>query len=87
MTSFKATITDPIGLHARPASKTVTVAAKFVSDIIIKTEGKEGNLKSIMNVMALGIKQGASIEIEAKGEDEDEAIKALQAAMKKENII
>ncbi|MGL5732598.1 MAG: HPr family phosphocarrier protein [Metamycoplasmataceae bacterium] len=87
MTSFTAKIIDPVGLHARPASITVTVASKFESDIKIHANGKSGNLKSIMNIMALGVKAGEEITIEATGSDEKEAIQAIQEEMKKNNLI
>jgi len=87
MAQLKATIKDPIGLHARPASITVAAASKFESDITITSEGKTGNMKSIMNVMALGIKQNAKVVIEANGTDADEAIKAIEEAMKQNNLI
>jgi phosphocarrier protein HPr len=87
MASFKATITDPIGLHARPASVLSKAASGFASDIKIKSGGKEGNVKSIMNIMALAIKQGAEIEIIAEGADADDAIAALESVMKKDKLI
>jgi len=87
MAKFTATIKDPVGLHARPASVTVAAASKFESEVTISAEGKSGNLKSIMNVMALGIKQGASITIEATGADADDAVKAIKEAMEKNNLI
>ncbi|MGL4342978.1 MAG: HPr family phosphocarrier protein [Metamycoplasmataceae bacterium] len=87
MAKFTAKIIDPVGLHARPASITVQVASKFVSDIKIKSGSKEGNLKSIMNIMALGIKSGDEFTVEANGTDAEEAIKAIQAEMKKNNLI
>ena len=87
MAELKATIKDPIGLHARPASITVAAASKFESDITITSEGKTGNMKSIMNVMALGIKQNAKVVIEANGTDAKEAIKAIEEAMKQNNLI
>ncbi|MDK2819899.1 MAG: HPr family phosphocarrier protein [Mycoplasmataceae bacterium] len=87
MTSFTAKIIDPVGLHARPASITVSVASKFKSDIKIISGGKSGNLKSIMNIMAIGVKGGQEIVIEATGDDEKEAIQAIQDEMKKNNLI
>lgn len=87
MASFKATITDPVGLHARPASVTVAAASKFESDITITSGGKSGNLKSIMNIMALGVKQGQEIEIKAEGADADAAIAAIKETMEKNNLI
>ncbi len=87
MTSFKAKITDPVGLHARPASVTVAAATKFTSNITIESDGKSGNLKSIMNIMAMGIKQGATIEISAEGDDAEQAISSIKETMEKNNLI
>ena len=87
MESFKAKIIDPIGLHARPASITVMEASKFKSKIDIESNGKTGNLKSIMNVMALGIQQNDEVIIKADGEDEKAAIKAIELAMQKNKLI
>lgn len=87
MTSFKAVVKDPVGMHARPASIATTEASKFKSDIIIKSGGKEGNLKSIMNVMALAIKTGSEFEIVATGDDEQQAIEAIEQVMKANNLI
>ncbi len=87
MASFKAKITDPVGLHARPASVTVAAATKFTSNITIESDGKSGNLKSIMNIMAMGIKQGATIEISAEGDDAEQAISSIKETMEKNNLI
>ena len=87
MAKFTAKITDPVGLHARPASVTVAAAAKFESDVTISANGKSGNLKSIMNVMALGVKQNDEITVEANGSDADAAVEAIQTAMKENNLI
>ncbi len=87
MAEFTAKITDPVGLHARPASVTVATASKFEADIKIDANGKSGNLKSIMNVMALGVRQGDSITVVATGTDAEAAVKAIQETMKTNNLI
>lgn len=87
MASFKAKIKDPVGLHARPASITVSTASKFTSDIVIKAHGKEGNLKSIMNVMALGVRCNDEIEIAATGVDEEQAVAEIEKTMKDSKLI
>ncbi|QBQ07321.1 phosphocarrier protein HPr [Spiroplasma gladiatoris] len=87
MTSFTAKVIDPVGLHARPASVLTKEASKYASDIKIVCGEKEGNLKSIMNVMALAVKSGAEITIQASGEDEKEAITAIEHAMRENSII
>ena len=86
-TKIKATIIDPVGLHARPASVTVKTATEFKSEIQIHSKGKSGNLKSIMNVMALGVKQGDEVTITAEGKDAEEALVAIEKTMKKHKLI
>ena len=87
MVKFEAKVIDKVGLHARPASVTVAAASKFDSDITISSNGKSGNLKSIMNVMALGIRKNEKFTIEAQGADADEAVKAIEKTMKENNLI
>lgn len=80
-------IIDPLGLHARPASVIVATAGKYQSDISIHKEDKKGNLKSIMGVMALGVKQSDEIKIIAEGEDAEAAINDLVETFKSNNLI
>nr|1PCH_A Chain A, PHOSPHOCARRIER PROTEIN [Mycoplasma capricolum] len=78
---FSAIITDKVGLHARPASVLAKEASKFSSNITIIANEKQGNLKSIMNVMAMAIKTGTEITIQADGNDADQAIQAIKQTM------
>lgn len=87
MKSFKAKIIDPIGLHARPASELTKVASMFTSDVKIITNGREGNAKSIMNIMALGIKKDDEITIEVSGSDEDQAVEKIREELIKSKLI
>ena len=77
MYSKNVTITNPTGLHARPASQFVQTAAKFSSEILLVKNGNEINAKSIMGVMAGGLSQGTELEIRANGADEQEAVDTL----------
>lgn len=70
-------ITDPVGLHARPATLLVNEVSKYASEAKIIVSGKEANLKSIMGVMSLGIANGAEFEIEIVGTDAEEAMQAI----------
>lgn len=74
------------GIHARPATLLVQSASKFNSDIQLTYKDKSVNLKSIMGVMSLGVGQGADVTISADGDDEVEAIAALEDTMKKEGL-
>ncbi|ATZ16768.1 phosphocarrier protein HPr [Williamsoniiplasma luminosum] len=87
MAKFSAIVTDRVGLHARPASVLAKEASKFTSDIKIISGDKTGNIKSIMNVMAMAIKSGAEITIEATGVDAEEAIVGIKAAMIANGVI
>ncbi len=79
-------ITAETGIHARPATLLVQAASKFGSDINLEYKGKSVNLKSIMGVMSLGVGQGADVTITAEGDDEKEAIAAIEETMKKEGL-
>ena len=75
-------ITDTQGIHARPATALVNTANKFTSELFIEYKGKKVNLKSIMGVMSLAITQGAEIVVAAEGEDSNEALSAIEEAIK-----
>lgn len=85
MKEFTYTITDPLGVHARPAGILVKEAVKFTSDITIEKDGKSADAKRIFGLMGLGVKQGHTITVRADGADEDAAIAAMQALIK-ENL-
>lgn len=70
-------ITNPTGLHARPAALFVQTAGKFTSNIWIKTGQKKVNAKSIMGLISLAVSNGTEITIVADGEDEDLAVKEI----------
>lgn len=82
MKEFRYVITDPQGIHARPAGIFVKQAAGFESKITIGKDGKDVDAKRILGVMGLGVKQGQEIVIKADGADEDAAIEALSAFLK-----
>lgn len=85
MYTQKLTVINPTGLHARPAAEFCKTAETFKSKIILKRLGqneKEGNGKSVIAVMAMGLPKGSEIEISAEGEDENAAVKALAALVK-----
>ncbi len=65
------------GLHARPAGAVVKVAGEFESLINIVYKQKNANAKSIMGVMALGVREGEEITIEANGVDEKDALNRM----------
>ncbi len=84
---FKAIVKDPVGLHARPASVMVKEANKFESEITISSGDKSGNLKSIMSIMALGVKTQEEITITAEGADAEAALAAIKSALEASEVI
>ena len=77
MPSVTAEIVNKLGLHARASARLTQVASAFKSDIWISRSGRRVNAKSIMGVMMLAAGQGATVEIEAEGEDAEAAIDTL----------
>ena len=77
MVKKEVTITNNIGLHARPATFFIQKANTFKSSIWIEKEERKVNAKSLLGVLSLGIAQGMSIEIVADGSDESDAVNSL----------
>lgn len=81
MEKITLTVTNSVGLHARPASLLTKLVKNFESDIEfykIGNETQKHQTKSIISVMALGAVKGDELIFEASGKDEKEAIKAIE---------
>jgi phosphocarrier protein len=74
----EVTISNELGLHARPAMTFVELANQYKSDVRIQKDDQTVDGKSIMQVMMLAATQGTKLKITAEGEDAEEAISALQ---------
>jgi len=70
MKTITFTVSDPVGLHARPASKLVQEANLFSSNIVLSYNGESQDLKSIFGVLGLAIPSNATVEIHIDGPDE-----------------
>lgn len=71
-------IINKLGLHARAAAKFVQTASRYASHIEITRNGKTVNGKSIMGVMMLAASQHSWIDVSIEGEDELEALAAIE---------
>ncbi|MDH5913837.1 fused PTS fructose transporter subunit IIA/HPr protein [Vibrio splendidus] len=72
------------GLHARPGAMLVAEAKKFESTIRVSNldgDGKEVNAKSLMKVIALGVKHGHQLQFVAEGEDAAQALESIGKAI------
>ncbi|MBW7572385.1 HPr family phosphocarrier protein [Caproiciproducens faecalis] len=82
MKQFTYTVTDPEGIHARPAGLLVKAASAFASDIQVVKNGTAANAKKIFAVMGLAVKKGESVTVTAQGGDEEKATETLLAFFK-----
>lgn len=74
MKEFKYTITEPEGIHARPAGMLLKKAREYKSKITITSGEKSSDATRLIQVMAMGIKSGIEVTVAAEGDDEEQAI-------------
>ena len=79
MKQFAYVITDPVGIHARPAGMLVKEAKQFSSKIMLQKGEKAADATRMMSVMGLGVKCGDTLSVSIEGADEDAAAGAMQA--------
>ena len=79
MKSFEYTITDPVGIHARPAGN-LNKKAKSLAPASIKVtkDGKSALATKLMALMGLGVKQGETVTVTVEGENEDAAYEEIK---------
>ena len=77
MVKKEVTITNNIGLHARPATFFIQKANTYRSSVWIERDERKVNAKSLLGVLSLGIAQGMTISIVADGSDEMDAVNGL----------
>ena len=70
-------IVNTYGLHMRPADKFVKLAKSFGSEVWVSHRGRRANGKSILDMTSLAAECGATLDLEARGPDADEALSAL----------
>jgi phosphocarrier protein HPr len=70
-------VVNALGIHARPSSEIVKLAAKFSAHITLARDGMSVNGKSIMGVMMLAAECGSIVTVTADGSDEAKALDAL----------
>ena len=78
MISKNVTITNSVGLHARPATFFIQKANDYKSSIWVEKGDHRVNAKSLLGVLSLGIVKDTEITLIADGSDEQEALKGLE---------
>ena len=82
MKSFTYTITDPVGIHARPAGLLVKEAKNYAASIQIAKDGKSADAKKLMALMSLGVRQGETVTVNVEGADEENAAAKMEEFFK-----
>jgi phosphocarrier protein HPr len=77
MPSREVAVTDPEGLHARPAALFCRTAARFEADVRVEKDGASANARSLLSVLQLDVRQGDLVTLVAEGSDAEEAVRAL----------
>ena len=82
MKQFTYTITDPVGIHARPAGVLAKQAKALDSTVTIaKADGKSAAATKLMALMGLGIKQGDTVTVTVEGGNEETNAAAMELSL------
>ena len=83
MKTFEYTITDPVGIHARPAGLLVKEIKSHAGSAVTITKGEKSvNALKLMALMQMGIKQGETITVSVEGGDEAATAAAIETFLK-----
>lgn len=74
MFSKEVTVTNQVGLFARPATFFIQKANEFSATIMVEKDGVKVNAKSLLGVLSLGVSCGSIITISADGSDAESAV-------------
>jgi phosphocarrier protein HPr len=79
----KMEIKNKLGVHARAAALLVQTVNRFSAQVSISKDGQTADGRSIMGVLMLAATQGSTIEVEAAGQDAEQALKAIEKLVDK----
>lgn len=83
MKSFEYTISDPVGIHARPAGLLVKEVKTYPNCIVTVSKGdKSVNAQKLMALMGMGIKQGDTVTVSVEGENEETVAASIETFFK-----
>lgn len=77
--AIELTVSNKMGIHARPAAMIVRVANKYGADVIVEKDDEQVNGKSIMGLMMLAAGNGSTLRFTASGKDAEKLLEEMQA--------
>jgi len=77
----EVTISNKLGIHARPAAMFVKTANRFACDVFVEKDGEKINGKSIMGLMMLAAGPGSKLTVHAEGHDALQALADLETLL------
>lgn len=81
--SKRLDIKNRLGLHARAAALLVQTVSRFSSEVKISKDGQVVDGRSIIGLLTLGAAKGSRVRVEAKGNDAEESLKAIEELFEK----
>ena len=78
MSKKEIVIADVVDKYDNPIAELVQVACQFSSSLYLVRGNHRINAKSIMGIMAFNPSKGMTVNIEANGRDEEEALNAME---------
>ena len=78
MKEFQYTVKDACGIHTRPAGLLVKTVNRFDGSATLEKDGKSCDLRKLMALMGMGVKQGDTVNVKVEGDDEAAAAEAIQ---------
>ena len=73
----KVTVSNPQGIHLRPAYLIAELAGKFESDVNLELAGTKVDGKSVLEIIGLAASNGSELNIHADGPDANKAVDAI----------
>ncbi len=81
--SKRLEVKNRLGLHARAAALLVQTVSRFSAEVKISKDGQVVNGRSIIGLLTLGAAKGSRVRVEAKGNDAQESLKAIEELFEK----
>lgn len=73
----KVTITNPSGVHARPAAVLSKGVSECTSEVTLYCGEKVIQPKSVLKLMAAALKKGTEVEVRCEGDNEEADLKKI----------